>query len=65
MTSSITVKANHGWDIKVTSSDPKTGEPLLYGGIVAKNTQQDFTFHSDCDLHVHEIQPGEADPLSQ
>lgn len=61
MTTTVTVKANHGWPVKVTGVDPKTREPTMgnYGGTVPAGETQDFICHSHMDLIIHEIQPDE------
>lgn len=59
MTTKVTVAANHGWPVKVTGVKPGTRDEVAYGGIVAKNTHQDFFCHSGMDLIVHELQPDE------
>lgn len=61
MTTTITVKANHGWPVKVSATNPKTAEPIAsYGAHVPAGETRDFICHSDMDLHIHEIQPGET-----
>ncbi len=62
MTTSVTVKANHGWPVRVTGVHSKTGEDANYGGIVPKNEERTFHCHSTMDLIVHEIQPEEDVP---
>jgi len=59
MTSITTVKAMHGWPVRVTQINPIDGKPLGPEAIVPKDGQRDFTFHSGADLLIHEIQPGE------
>lgn len=62
MTTTITVKANHGWPVRVTPLDPKTGEvdPQGQVQIVPKDSEQTFHVHSTRDLLIHEMQPDEA-----
>lgn len=61
MTTTITVKANHGWPVDVKGTNPATGEQIPhYGGRVPAGESQDFICHSGMDLHVHEVQPDEA-----
>lgn len=61
MTTTITVKANHGWPVKVKGTDPKTGAEIPnYGGVVEAGETRDFICHSSMDLHVHEVQPDET-----
>jgi hypothetical protein len=64
MTTTIVVKANHGWPVDVTGIDPKTGEPVdWYGGRVAAGDTREFYCHSSLDLRIHEVQPDEiAEP---
>ncbi|NTG20018.1 hypothetical protein G6K93_05815 [Agrobacterium rhizogenes] len=63
MTTTVVVRANHGWPVKVTGVDPVTKEPTMgnYGGIVPAGEARDFICHSDMDLHIHEIQAAEID----
>jgi hypothetical protein len=56
MTTTVTVKANHGWPVLVTKI-AKTGEKTDL--IVEPNATQDFFVHESQDLLVHEIQPDE------
>ncbi|MBB3772038.1 hypothetical protein FHS55_002647 [Angulomicrobium tetraedrale] len=56
MTTSVVVKANHGWPVDVTRKDPKTGEALAGPERVEPNTERTFYVHSGMDLHVHEVQ---------
>lgn len=62
MTTNIVVKANHGWPVKVTKLDPKTGAELEHSPaeVVAANTERTVYCHSGMDLLIHEIQPDEA-----
>jgi len=62
MTTNIVVKANHGWPVKVTRLDPKTGKVLeVYPPeVVEANTERTICCHSGADLLVHEVQPDEA-----
>lgn len=68
MTTEIVVKANHGWPVRVTGIDPVSNAGTGYGGIVAAGDEGRFHCHSNMDLVIHEIQPGEnsnpANPLS-
>lgn len=59
MTTKIIVAANHGWPVKVEGIDPKTGEPVKYGGTVPAGETRDFYCHSSMDLRIHEVQPDE------
>lgn len=58
MTTTIVVKANHGWPVDVTAVDPKTGELGLIQR-VEKNTEREFHVHSGQDFMIHEVQPEE------
>lgn len=61
MTTTVTVKANHGWPVDVKGIDPHTGEPIkAYAGRVEAGETRDFICHSAMDLRVHEIQPDET-----
>ncbi len=63
MTTTVVVKANHGWPVKVSGVDPVTKEPTMggYGGIVPAGETRDFICHSSMDLHIHEVQPSEVE----
>ncbi|WP_296585716.1 DUF2829 domain-containing protein [Xanthobacter sp.] len=61
MTTSVVVKANHGWPVKVTKLDPKIGAPLEFLiEMVEPNTERTVYCHSGQDLLVHEVQPDEV-----
>ncbi|MFG1371475.1 DUF2829 domain-containing protein [Xanthobacter oligotrophicus] len=62
MTTNVTVKANHGWPVKVTKLDPKTGAALDYAPaeVVEANTERTVYCHSSMDLLIHEVQPDEV-----
>ncbi|MFG1304160.1 hypothetical protein V5F34_08475 [Xanthobacter autotrophicus] len=66
MTTNVVVKANHGWPVKVTKLDPKTGVPLEHypAEVVDANTERTVCCHSGMDLLIHEIQPGESEKAS-
>lgn len=58
MTTTVIVKANHGWPVDVT--------PLAIGGAyvapktrVAAGETREFSVHSGQDLLIHEVQPSE------
>jgi hypothetical protein len=61
MTTTVIVKANHGWPVLVEGYQPGTDFPTksFYGGIVPKNEERTFHVHSSMDLRIHEIQPDE------
>ncbi|UFW79990.1 hypothetical protein [Rhizobium sp. SU303] len=62
MTTTIIVKANHGWPVDVSAFHPKTGEKIEhYGGRVPAGENRDFICHSDMDLKIHEVQPAEIE----
>lgn len=57
MTTTVIVKANHGWPVQVHHVDPVYGrqvEPLM---TVEPNSEAMFYVHSGADLHIHEVQP--------
>ena len=58
MTTTVTIKANHGWPVSVVAVDLPSGDkrPPV---IVEANTVRDFYVHSNMDLFIHEIQPNE------
>ena len=64
MTTTVIVKANHGWPVDVTRIDPKTGKPPENQPSpterVAPNTERVFCVHDSQDLLIHEVQPDEA-----
>lgn len=59
MTTTVVVKANHGWPVDVTATDPKSGEKS-WTQRVEPNTEQTFHAHSGADLLIHEVQPSEV-----
>lgn len=62
MTTTVIVKANHGWPVDVTPADPKTGLPLPFQAFrVGAGKEHEFAVHSGQDLLVHEVQPDELD----
>lgn len=61
MTTSVIVRANHGWPVDVTPIDPKTGAPLnVSSSRVEAGCEEVFYVHDGKDLYVHEVQPDEA-----
>lgn len=56
MTTTITVKANHGWPVKVTTIDPETDAITAEARVEAGETR-DFYAHSRAALCIVEIQP--------
>lgn len=69
MTTTVVIKANHGWPVRVQQKDPKTGEDINQEIIVEPNTEMTYVVHSGADLLIHEIQPDErtqeAAPVEQ
>lgn len=62
MTTTVVVKANHGWPVDVTPLDPKTGAmDTLRKVRVGPGMEQMFCVHSSQDLRIHEVQPDEAE----
>jgi hypothetical protein len=61
MTTTVVVKANHGWPVDVTTLTPKLGDA---GSTVRvePDTERTFYVHSGADLHIHEVQPDEVAP---
>lgn len=60
MTTTVTVKANHGWPVKVQQRHPETDGAIINETIVPAGSSQDFVCHSHADVIVHEIQPDEV-----
>ncbi len=58
MTTTVIVKANHGWPVLVSAKDPKTGAAGSVQRVDA-NTERTFYVHSSQDLVIHEVQPDE------
>lgn len=61
MTTTVVVKANHGWPVDVTSKDPKTGD-VAWTQRVDAGAELQFSAHSGGDLLIHEVQPDEIKP---
>jgi hypothetical protein len=62
MTTTVIVKANHGWPVKVTAVDKSAdGTEARTEMRVEKNTEVSFAIWSGRDILVREIQPDEAD----
>lgn len=61
MTTEVIVKANHGWPVKVTPLSMDGGF-VAPASVVEAGAERTFFVHSTQDLHVHEVQPGEAEP---
>ncbi|MBO4168875.1 hypothetical protein [Cereibacter azotoformans] len=60
MTTTVIVKANHGWPVDVTPIGIET-RALGMKTRVAPNTEQTFYAHSGQDLLIHEVQPTDVD----
>ncbi len=65
MTTTITVKANHGWPVDVFAHDkPADANGDTTGKLIGRvpaGATQDFHVHSTRDLFIHEVQPGEIE----
>lgn len=61
MTTTVIVKANHGWPVKVEGYQPNSDLRTMhyYGDIVPAGEERTFYVHSSMDLRIHEIQPDE------
>ena len=59
MTTTVVVKANHGWPVDVQQIHPKTAEPISPISRVPKDTERTFCIHATADLRIHEVQPDE------
>lgn len=59
MTTTVIVKANHGWPVDVTRKDPETGSVVSVER-VDPDTEQTFYVHNAQDLLIHEVQPDET-----
>lgn len=64
MTTTVIVKANHGWPVRVTPVSPDASMVPGRETIVEANTEQTFYVHSTQDLLIHEIQPNESAPVA-
>lgn len=66
MTTTVTVKANHGWPVRVEGRDTRSGAKIeAYQHHVEAGETREFICHSSMDLHIHEIQPDEmAEPTA-
>jgi hypothetical protein len=60
MTTTVIVKANHGWPVRVTAKPvaPATGDDRVE--VVDAGNERSFIVHSTQDLLIHEIQPDEV-----
>lgn len=63
MTTSIVVRALHGWPVKVTPIDTSIhGDKELPFRVVEAGKEETFAIWDGRDVRIHEIQPREADP---
>lgn len=67
MTTSVEVRANHGWPVRVTlihkaSVGEATTEQVL---IIAAGETRTLCVHSHLDLLIHEIQPEEVEDFTK
>jgi hypothetical protein len=62
VTTTVIVKANHGWPVRVTPILPDDGQPIGPETIVPPDAERDFYVHNCQDLLIHEVQPGEGAP---
>lgn len=65
MTTKVTVEANHGWPVRVTPKHINVGPggaPAARVEIVPAGEARTFYVHSNLDLEIHEVQPGEEQP---
>lgn len=62
MTTIVTVKANHGWPVRVISKDKQIDGSFVDRApiIVQAGKEQDFYVHSTMDLLIHEVLPDEV-----
>lgn len=60
MTTTVIVKANHGWPVDVTPQ-PIGGNPQAPTERVAAGTERTFYVHGGQDLLIHEVQPSEIE----
>lgn len=62
MTTSIDIKANHGWPVRFTAIDPTSETELPnHSGIVKAGDVLTVSVHSTMDIRIHEIQPSEPE----
>lgn len=59
MTTKVTVDAHDGWPVRVEAFDPTNGRRYPTK-IVPPAAVEEFYVHSNMDLTIHEIQPGEG-----
>lgn len=65
MTTSVIIQANHGWPVRVRNLHPITRQSAYPDTIVPAGEERTVYIHSDLDIEIHEIQPGEdAAPLT-
>lgn len=59
MTTTVIVRANHGWPVKVTTQSYTTTAVLTREHIVDPDTEQTFYVYDGLDILIHEVQPNE------
>lgn len=59
MTTTVVVRANHGWPVDVTRVKPGWREDPSSTTRVQPNTEQAFAVWDGQDLLIHEVQPSE------
>lgn len=64
MTTKVTVETNHGWPVRVSAIDPKTGNAIVPDVTIPPNETRQLHLHSGLDLHFHEVQPNEIETPS-
>jgi len=62
MTTTVVVKANHGWPVDVTPFTKNADDPAIAGPTtrVPPDTEMIFSVHNGKDLLIHEVQPDET-----
>ena len=60
MTSTVTIKANHGWPVLVSHLNPETGDPYQSATRIEPDEERILHVTSTTDLHIHEVQPDEC-----
>lgn len=60
MTTTVEIKANHGWPVDIHYIDPKTGEIQTTTRLPAGTHKIDYV-HSGRDMYIHEVQPDEIE----
>ncbi|MBB4103041.1 hypothetical protein [Allorhizobium borbori] len=60
MTTTITVKANHGWPVLVSLLNPETGDPYQPATRIEPDQERIYHATGTTDVHIHEVQPDEC-----